>query len=114
MPNFANEKICGYYLYLTSHCVIEAMHAHASKDHRESGSAKFWVRSDGSVVISKTGNIPASKLNKIAHYIEKNYKQMYDLWSKYSDQGFYNESCDSAEESDYIDDLIDRMNDGLD
>ena len=39
---------------------------------------------------------------------------MYDLWSKYSDQGFYNESCDSAEESDYIDDLIDRMNDGLD
>lgn len=40
--------VCGYYLYFTSHCIIEAMHVHAS-DRRltESGSAKLFVKGNG-------------------------------------------------------------------
>lgn len=30
MPKYFLNKIAGYYLYYTKHCVIECMHAHAS------------------------------------------------------------------------------------
>lgn len=30
MPKYFEYKVCGYYLYYTSHCIIEAMHVHAS------------------------------------------------------------------------------------
>ncbi len=30
MPKYYEFKIAGYYLYFTSHCVIECMHVHAS------------------------------------------------------------------------------------
>ena len=30
MPKYYEYKVCGYYLYYTSHCIIEAMHVHAS------------------------------------------------------------------------------------
>ena len=52
MPKYYQEKVAGYYLYYTKHCVIEAMHAHASdKKMTEEGSAKFFVRADGSTEI---------------------------------------------------------------
>lgn len=45
MPKYYEFKVCGYYLYYTSHCIIEAMHVHASdKKLTESGSAKFFVK----------------------------------------------------------------------
>lgn len=45
MPKYYDFMICGYYLYFTSHCIVEAMHVHAS-DRRltESGSAKLFVK----------------------------------------------------------------------
>ena len=47
MPKYYEYKVCGYYLYYTSHCIIEAMHVHASdKKLTESGSAKFFVKSN--------------------------------------------------------------------
>ena len=48
--------ICGYYLYFTSHCVIEAMHVHAS-DRRmtEAGSAKLFVRGNGDTEVKERG-----------------------------------------------------------
>ena len=51
MPKYFDFKVCGYFLYFTSHCIIECMHVHAS-DARltEAGSAKFFVKSDGSTV----------------------------------------------------------------
>lgn len=30
MPKYYDFKVCGYYLYFTSHCTVEAMHVHAS------------------------------------------------------------------------------------
>ena len=45
MPKYYDFMICGYYLYFTSHCIVEAMHVHDS-DRRltESGSAKLFVK----------------------------------------------------------------------
>ena len=62
MPKYFDFMICGYYLYFTSHCVIEAMHVHASDRHlTEVGSAKLFVKGNGdtrnyvlSVSLSKT------------------------------------------------------------
>ena len=42
MPKYYEFKIAGYYLYFTSHCVIECMHVHASdRKFTEAGSANF-------------------------------------------------------------------------
>ena len=45
MPKYFKNKVCGYYLYYTSFCLVECMHAHASDTQlREAGSAKFFVK----------------------------------------------------------------------
>ncbi len=43
MPKYFDFKVAGYFLYYTSHCIIEAMHVHASdKRLTEAGfSPKF-------------------------------------------------------------------------
>ena len=30
MPKYYRFKVCGYYLYYTASCTVEAMHVHAS------------------------------------------------------------------------------------
>ena len=90
MPNFANEKICGYYLYFTSHCVIEAMHAHASDGKlTEEGSAKFFVKADGSTEVQHRGRLSEREIKVIQKFIKKHYLEMYEKWSQDSDSGFY-------------------------
>ena len=44
MPKYFAEKVCGHWLYFTTHCLLEAMHVHASRDSRlrEMGAAKFF------------------------------------------------------------------------
>ena len=52
MPKYFEFKVSGYFLYYTSHCVIEAMHVHASdKKLTEVGSAKFFVKGNGDTVV---------------------------------------------------------------
>ncbi len=57
MPRYFDFKVCGHFLYFTSHCIIECMYVHTS-DARltEAGSAKFFVKSDGSTVLKKPRN----------------------------------------------------------
>ena len=45
MPKYYDFMICGYYLYFTSYCIVEAMHVHAS-DRRltESGFANLLIK----------------------------------------------------------------------
>ena len=92
MPKYFEFKVCGYYLYFTSHCLIEAMHVHASdKKLSESGSAKFFVKKDGDTKISKRGNLSDRELKEIQRFIKDNYKEMYLKWSEKSENGFYGE-----------------------
>jgi hypothetical protein len=77
--------ICGYYLYFTSHCIIEAMHVHAS-DRRlsESGSAKLFVKGDGETEVQSQGMLTEKQLRIIRTFIKDNYKEMYAKWCEYS------------------------------
>ena len=34
MPKYFAEKIFGHWLYFTTHCILEAMHVHASRDSK--------------------------------------------------------------------------------
>ena len=92
MPKYYDFKICGYYLYFTSHCVIECMHVHASDSRlTEGGSAKLFVRSNGDTVIQHRGSVSERDMRCIQAFIKDNYQEMYLKWSLLSDQGYLGE-----------------------
>ena len=90
MPKYYDFNVCGYYLYFTSHCIIECMHVHAS-DRRltEAGSAKLFVRSNGDTVLQNRGILSDRELRCIQQFIKENYREMYLKWSRLSEEGFY-------------------------
>ncbi len=90
MPKYYAYKICGYYLYYTASCIVEAMHVHAS-DRRltEAGSAKFFVKSNGDTTVEKQGNLTEREMRKIKAFIKIHYKGMYLKWLETADTGFY-------------------------
>ena len=78
MPKYYEYKVCGYYLYYTSHCIIEAMHVHASdRKLTEAGSAKFFVKKDGETTIEHVGQLSEREIRIIREFIKENYKEMY-------------------------------------
>lgn len=90
MPKYYEYKVCGYYLYFTAKCIVEAFHVHASDSKlTEAGSAKFFVREDGSTVIHKKGTLSDKEVHKIQQFIQENYKDMYRTWQILSDNDFY-------------------------
>ena len=85
-------KVAGYYLYFTSHCVIECMHVHASdRKLTEAGSAKFFVENTGETVLKNRGILTDKEICIIQRFIKQNYQEMYLKWAEYSSEGFYNE-----------------------
>ena len=92
MPKYYEFKVCGYYLYYTASCVIEAMHVHASdRKLTEAGSAKFFVKSNGDTTIEKQGQLNEREVREIRKFIKKNYKDMYLKWQQLSNTGYYGE-----------------------
>lgn len=90
MPKYYEFKIAGYYLYFTSHCIIECMHVHASDSKlTEAGSAKLFVEEDGNTVVQNRGILSDRELSKIQDFIRHNYLEMYLKWSSYSEQGYF-------------------------
>ena len=84
--------VCGYFLYFTSHCVVEAMHVHASgRRLTEAGSAKFFVKGNGDTVMQEQGDLKDKQIRIIRSFIKENYREMYLKWAQMSDQGFYGE-----------------------
>lgn len=91
MPKYYEFKIAGYYLYFTSHCIIECMHVHASdRKLTESGSAKFFVLENGDTVLQNRGILNDREIRIIQGFIKQNYQEMYLKWAEYSSEGFYN------------------------
>ena len=75
MPKYYDFKVCGYYLYFTSHCIVEAMHVHASDSKlSERGSAKFFVQSNGETLIENKGVLKDKEIRIIRAFIKDNYK----------------------------------------
>ena len=90
MPKYYEFKIMGYYLCFTSFCVVECMHVHASDAKlTESGSAKFFVKSNGDAVLQNRGILNDREIKRISAFIKQNYKDMYLKWSQYSSNSFY-------------------------
>ena len=90
MPKYYQHKISGYYLYYTSFCLIECMHVHASDSKlTEAGSAKFFVKADGSSVVQKRGILKDKEIRVIQDFIKDHYLEMYELWKTDSEKGFY-------------------------
>lgn len=90
MPKYYEFKVCGYYLYYTAHCVIEAMHVHASdKKLSEAGSAKFLVKSNGETLVQDKGILNDREIRIIREFIKENYREMYLKWSEKSNTGFW-------------------------
>lgn len=91
MPKYYQFKVAGYFLYFTSHCIIECMHVHASdKKLTEAGSAKFFVKENGDTIVKEQGILSDRELHKIQAFIKENYLDMYLKWAEYSQQGFFN------------------------
>ena len=90
MPKYYDFKVCGYYLYFTSHCVIECMHVHASNEQlSESGSAKFFVKSNGDTFMQHRGTLSDREISRIRAFIKENYLDMYKRWAEKSNMGFF-------------------------
>ena len=90
MPKYFQDKVAGYYLYYTKHCIVEAMHAHAcDKRMTEGGSAKFFIRADGSSFVQEKGKLTEHEISVIQRYISRHYIEMYKRWSEDSENGFY-------------------------
>lgn len=90
MPKYYEYKVVGYYLYFTSHCIIECMHVHASDGKlTETGSAKFFVKENGDTELQNRGILNDREILKIQSFIKKNYQEMYLKWAAYSKEGFY-------------------------
>ena len=66
------------------------MHVHASDSNlSEGGSAKFFVRGDGSTVVQNRGILKDIEIRKIQVFIQEHYLEMYEMWKTDSDHGFY-------------------------
>ena len=90
MPKYYGSNVYGYYLSFTSHCVVEAMHAHASdRKLTESASAKFFVKADGDTIVTERGILNDREIAVIRDFIKLHYQDMYLRWSEFSDRGFY-------------------------
>ena len=76
VPKYYEFKVCGYYLYYTASCVIEAMHVHASdRKLTEAGSAKFFVMNNGDTTVERQGQSIDREVRKIREFIKKHYKE---------------------------------------
>lgn len=92
MPKYYEYKVSGYYLYYTSHCIVEAMHVHASDSKlTEESSAKFFVRSNGDTDVQKRGVLNDREISDIQAFIKLHYKEMYIKWKEKSSKGYYGE-----------------------
>ncbi len=92
MPKYYDFMICGYYLYFTSHCVVEAMHVHASNRRlTEYGSAKLFVKGNGDTVVKEQGVLTDRELRIIRKFIKDNYLDMFMKWAEMSSNGFWDE-----------------------
>ena len=90
MPKYYRYRIADHYLYFTSHCIVEAMHVHASdKALSEAGSAKFFVRDDGSSALQNREDLTDKEINIIQKFIQVNFMDMYKTWQSFGGGDFY-------------------------
>lgn len=84
MPKYSEFKIKGYYLYFTSKCIIEAIHAHASeKGLKERGSAKLWVLKNGDSIVERQGSLSNTEIKAVQEFIKNNLSIIVTKWAEF-------------------------------
>jgi len=74
------------------HIVLLRLCVHASdKKLTESGSAKFFVKSNGDTTVERQGILSEREVRIIREFIKDNYKDMYLKWNELSNNGFFGE-----------------------
>jgi hypothetical protein len=85
MGKYFGFKIAGYYLYFTSHCIVEPLHSHASDSKlSESGSAKIWVKENGDTIIANQGTIDNRDMGEIREFIKDNVESIKNKWEDFA------------------------------
>lgn len=59
------------------------------KDFQKRVSAKFFVKGNGDTELMKQGTLNDLDVRKIQGFIKEHYVEMYNLWSAWSDNGYY-------------------------
>lgn len=72
------------------HIVLLRVHA-SDKKLTESGSAKFFVKSNGDTTVERQGILSEREVRIIREFIKDNYKDMYLKWNELSNNGFFGE-----------------------
>ena len=92
MPKYYSFRIADHILYFTSHCIVEAMHVHASdRKQTEADSAKFFVKANGDSVLQKRGDLTDRQINTICRFIKENYLDMYKTWKDFGGGDFFHD-----------------------
>ena len=63
----------------------------SDKKLTESGSAKFFVKSNGDTTVERQGILSEREVRIIREFIKDNYKDMYLKWNELSNNGFFGE-----------------------
>jgi hypothetical protein len=85
VPKYFSFKVEGYFLYFTSHCIIEPVHAHASDSKlSERGSAKIWVKENGDTVVANYGAISHRDMAVIRQFIKDNIVSIKRTWADFA------------------------------
>ena len=79
MPNLFRFR--GYCLYFWSNEGTEPVHVHVALGRPQEVSTKFWILSDGSVVLAKNGaGISSRTIKQLEAFICKNSAAIIDAW----------------------------------
>lgn len=81
MGKYTKFLFDGKALYFTMKDLKEPFHAHISnKQLAEKGSAKLFIRKDGSCIVVDKGKIKDQTISKVIEYIKNNYLKMFEDW----------------------------------
>ena len=84
MPKYFSFKVAGYFLYFTSHCIVEPIHAHASDGRlSEGGSAKIWIKDNGDTAIANHGAVSHRDMAVIRQFIKDNIHIIKSTWADF-------------------------------
>ena len=82
MPQFV--RTAGYKIYIWSNEKDEPIHFHATKGSPIEDDTKFWVLSNGSIMLAHNkGRISEKDLSKIMSVMQLYYFEFVDFWKTY-------------------------------
>ena len=67
------------------------MHMQATGNILNQARPSFFVYSDGRTYVQNKGQLTEYQIRIIQRYIKKHYMEMYEMWARDTDTGFYHD-----------------------